>query len=189
MTASTAPKAADCTGSYAIAPDSAGDLGEADLDIEHGRGGNAAVTPSMAVSDACSDARNTGVTDPVTTNAYGAFDALQHARCRVMRFPASAPAPMGGKVLPVIGMSYGDCEASFSGDASYTEWVRISECRPICSFDHDGRLGRSGPAECDTQGEPTSMPRRIIRLTWESMSMCRRLTQLHRCGRYHAKRR
>ncbi len=153
-------KVANCTGSYAIAPDSAGDLGEADLDIEWSGGiaKNATVVFVYApYSDACSDAScSTGVIDPVTGNSYGAFDALQRA-VQDYTIPASAPAPMGGKVLPVIGMSYGDCEASFSGDSSYQTWVQDigvqanSQGQTIVVSSGD-----SGAAECDTQGEPTS---------------------------------
>jgi subtilase family serine protease len=112
------PNAAHCTGSFAIS--TAGDLAEADMDIEWAGGiaKNATVDFVYApYSDACSNSKcTTGVVDPVTGNYYDVFDALQHAI-------EDYTVPATGKVLPVISMSYGDCEESFAGQSSYVRWV------------------------------------------------------------------
>ena len=114
------PTVAHCTGSFATAPTTAGDEDEADLDIQWSGGiaKNATVDYVYApYSDACSNAAcTTSVLDPVTNNYYDVFDALQHA---IQDYKVAAT----GKVLPVISMSYGDCEESFVGQASYVTWV------------------------------------------------------------------
>ena len=113
------PVTAHCTGTAAIS--TAGDLGEADLDIEWAGGiaKNATVVYVYApYSDACSNANcTTAVVDPVTENYYGVFDALQRA---VQDYTV---VPLSGMVLPVISMSYSDCEESFVGQSSYVTWV------------------------------------------------------------------
>ena len=114
------PTTANCTGTYATAPASAGDLDEADLDIEWAGGiaKNATVDFVYApYSDACSNSACTlAVNDPVTGNGYSVFDALQHA-VQYYKIPGTTA------VLPVISMSYSDCEESFVGDPGYVTWV------------------------------------------------------------------
>jgi hypothetical protein len=56
------------------------------------------------------------VIDPITGYVYDVFDALQYA-VEEYKVPAT------GKVLPVISMSYGDCEQSLAGDSGYVAWV------------------------------------------------------------------
>ena len=194
MIASTRPRPTARTPN-AIAPDSAGDLAEADLDIEWSGGiaRNATVVFVYApYSDACSDPPecNTAVVDPVTGNAYGAFDALQRA-VQDYTIPASAPAPAAGKVLPVIVMSYGDCEASFSGDSSYQTWVQDLGVQAnlqlqtiVVSSGDSGAAGCDEPARTPVQSHAglSGLPGRV----------CRRaigLPQLHRRGRDDAERR
>ena len=80
-----------------------GDLGEADLDIEWAGGidKNATVVYIYAAAD-----------DP----NLGVFDALDRA---VENFKL----PITNKVLPVISMSYTDCEESFNGQPAYVTFI------------------------------------------------------------------
>ncbi len=114
------PTVSNCTGSLATAPQSAGDLGEADLDIEWAGGiaKDATVVYVYApYQDACSNSGcTTSVNDPATAGPYGVFDALQHA-VQDYKVPAT------GKVLPTISMSYSDCEFYFSGNSNYRKLV------------------------------------------------------------------
>jgi subtilase family serine protease len=114
------PVPANCKGASAIS--TAGDLGEADLDIEWAGGiaKNATVDFVYApYSDVCANlACTVGFVDPVTQQQYDVFDALQHA---VQNYTVAAT----GEVLPVISMSYGDCEESFVNQASYVAWVTM----------------------------------------------------------------
>ncbi len=102
------PTTAHCTGSTAIAPYSAegSDLDEADLDIEWA-GGIAKNATVVFVYAPYSD---------VTNNTLGVFDALQYA-------VEDYTLPSTGAVLPVLSMSYSDCEESFAGDSTYVSWV------------------------------------------------------------------
>jgi len=114
------PNTAHCTGTFATAPVTAGDEDEADLDIQWSGGiaKNATVDFVYApYSDACTNSACTSsVLDTVTGNYYDVFDAMQHA---IQDYTVAAT----GKVLPVISMSYGDCEESFVGQATYVTWV------------------------------------------------------------------
>jgi len=148
------PTTSHCTGNSAIS--TAGDLGEADLDIEWAGGiaKNATVHFVYApYSDVCSNSSCTnGIVDSVTGNTYDVFDALQHA-------VEDYKVPATGKVLPVISMSYIDCEASLVGNSSYVDWVSSvgkqanSQGQTIVVASGD-----SGPAGCDAQGVPANGP-------------------------------
>jgi subtilase family serine protease len=99
------PTVSHCTGTSAIS--TAGDLEEADLDIEWS-GGIAANATVVYVYAPYSDVSGNGVIDTVTKQYYGVFDALQRA-------VEDYKVPATGEVLPVISMSYTDCEESFGG--------------------------------------------------------------------------
>jgi subtilase family serine protease len=99
------PDAGNCTD--AAATDlTDGNLDEADLDIEWS-GGIAKNATVVFVYAPWSDV--TGDVDPVTEQYYDVFDALQRA---VQDYQDT---PFNGQVLPVISMSYSDCEESFGG--------------------------------------------------------------------------
>jgi subtilase family serine protease len=150
------PKVSNCTGSFATAPQSAGDLGEADLDIEWA-GGIAKDATVVYVYAPYQDAYK--VVDPFTQqyctktsycepgNTYNVFDALQHA-VQDYKIPGTP------YVLPVISMSYSDCEASFSGNSNYRNWVnQIGTQANAQGQTILVASGDSGGAECDAQKE------------------------------------
>jgi hypothetical protein len=82
-----------------------GNLDEADLDIEWS-GGIAKDATVVFVYAPWSDVEK--VVDPVTEQYYDVFDALQRA-------VQDYTVPATDKVLPVISMSYTDCEYHFGG--------------------------------------------------------------------------
>ncbi len=151
------PTVSNCTGTSAIAPQSDGDLSEADLDIEWAGGiaQNATVVYLYAPYE---DVYK--VVDPVTQqycqqkneceagSTYGVFDALQRA-------VQDYTVPATGKVLPVISMSYTDCEASFSGNSSYVKWVtQIGTQANLQGQTLVVASGDTGAAGCDDQDYP-----------------------------------
>jgi hypothetical protein len=141
------PVAANCTGAAAISD--AGDLDEADLDIEWS-GGIAKDATVVFVyapwSDVCSNVPCTAHgTDPVTEQTYGVFDALQRA-------VEDYTVPATGQVLPVISMSYSDCEESLVGDPGYVQWVTaVGEEANAQGQTIVVASGDTGPAGCDAQ--------------------------------------
>jgi subtilase family serine protease len=145
-----------CTGSSAIAPQSAGDRGEADLDIEWAGGiaKDATVVYVYApyedvykVVDPTTQSYCTQSSDCEAGSTYNVFDALQRA-VQDYKVPAT------NAVLPVISMSYTDCEASFSLNASYVNWVKQigtqanSQGQTIVVASGD-----TGAAGCDSQND------------------------------------
>ena len=142
------PVAANCTGAAAISD--WGDLDEADLDIEWS-GGIAKDATVVFVyapwSDVCGTSVNctNSVIDPVTEQYYGVFDALQRA-------VEDYTVPATGQVLPVISMSYSDCEESFAGDPAYVQWVtNVGEEANSQGQTIVVAAGDTGPAGCDAQ--------------------------------------
>jgi subtilase family serine protease len=128
-------KSVSCTASTAIAPSSAGDLGEADLDIEWAGGVAKNATVDFVYAP--------------FNSKLGVFDALQYA-VQTYKVPAT------GKVLPVISMSYTDCEANL-----YTNGVLNSEATFVTTVGQQAQLqgqtivvasGDAGAAGCDAQG-------------------------------------
>ena len=148
------PTTSHCTSASSYS--TAGDLGEADLDIEWAGGiaKNATVDYIYApYEDACSNsACTTSVVDPNTTfGFYSAFDALEYA---VKDYTVS------GKVLPVVSMSYGDCELSYTqypdvGTGTYLAWVTAigqqanSQGQTLVTSSGD-----SGPFTCEGSNYP-----------------------------------
>jgi subtilase family serine protease len=125
----------NCTDSGSIS--TTGDLGEADLDIEWAGGvaKNATVDFVYAAYD-----------DPT----QGVFEALQYA-VQTYKVPAT------GKVLPVVSMSYTDCEASFAGQPSYVTWITgIGQQANSQGQTLVVSSGDTGAAGCDFQSYPAN---------------------------------
>jgi subtilase family serine protease len=151
-----------CTGSSAIS--TLGDRGEADLDIEWAGGiaKDATVVYVYApFSDACTNPTAStpctrSVSDPLSTapapfNSYGVFDALQRA-VQDYTIPGTGTP---GKVLPVISMSYTECEATVN--ASYVTWVmQIGNQANSQGQTLVVASGDTGVAGCDLQSETTA---------------------------------
>jgi subtilase family serine protease len=148
------PTASHCTSASSYS--TTGDLGEADLDIEWAGGiaKNATVDYIYApYEDVCSNsACTTSVADPKTTfGFYSAFDALEYA---VKDYTA------GGKVLPVVSMSYGDCELSYTqypdvGTGTYLNWVTsIGQQANSQGQTLVTSSGDSGPFTCEGTNYP-----------------------------------
>ncbi len=151
---------ANCTGASAIS--TAGDLGEADLDIEWA-GGIAKNATVVYVYAPYSDVYK--VVDPVTNqyctqtsnppaceanSRYNVFDALQRA-------VQDYTVPATGKVLPVISMSYTDCEYYFSGNTSYQNWVtQIGQQANLQGQTIVVASGDAGAAGCDGQAQASA---------------------------------
>ena len=124
-----------CTASTAVAPPSAGDLGEADLDIEWAGGIAKNATVDFVYAP--------------YNSKLGVFDALQYA-------VQDYTVPATSSVLPVISMSYGDCESNM-----YTNGVLNSIATFVTTVGQQAQLqgqtivvssGDSGAAGCDAQG-------------------------------------
>jgi hypothetical protein len=142
------PVAAHCTGTAAIS--TVGDLNEADLDIEWA-GGIAYDATVEYVYAPYSDVTGSAI-DPVTEQYYGVFDALQRA---VEDITVAAT----GRVLPVLSMSYSDCEESFGGYPAYVQWVTsVGEQANAQGQTIVVASGDTGPAGCDWQDDyPANM--------------------------------
>jgi len=119
---------ANCTN--ATGTSTGGDLREADLDIEWS--GGIAKNATVVFVYAAYDDPNLGV-----------FDALQYA-VQTYKVPAT------GKVLPVVSMSYSDCEEHFAGDPSYENLItQIGEQATAAGQTLVVSSGDWGPAACD----------------------------------------
>lgn len=147
------PTTAHCTSASSYS--TAGDLGEADLDIEWSGGiaKNATVDYIYApYEDACPNSGCNSVKDPNTTfGFYSAFDALEYA---------VKDYTVNGKVLPVISMSYGDCELSYTqfpnvGTGTYLNWVTsIGQQANSQGQTLVTSSGDSGPFTCENGSYP-----------------------------------
>src|SRR6266496_557357 len=104
------PVTSQCTNASAISDQ--GDLSEADLDIEWAGG----IAKNATVVYLYAPFSVLGTIDPKTSQFYDVFDALQHA-------VTEYTVPATHKVLPVISMSYTDCERSFIGQPGYVTFV------------------------------------------------------------------
>jgi hypothetical protein len=141
------PVTSNCTGASAISTE--GDLGEADLDIEWS-GGIARNAMVHFVYAPYSDVNR-------TANSLGVFDALQYA-------VESYKVPGTGTVLPVISMSYTDCESSMYGssgaiDSGYYNYIMsIGQQANSQGQTIVVASGDSGAAGCDAQGEAADVP-------------------------------
>jgi hypothetical protein len=138
---------ANCTGPAAISTVKAGDLGEADLDIEWAGGvaKNATVDYVYApYSDTLLPANN--------PNGLDVFSALQYA---VEDYTVRST----GQVLPVISMSYSDCEQSFVGNPSYVAFVtQVGQQANGQGQTIVVASGDSGAAGCDLQSDAADVP-------------------------------
>jgi hypothetical protein len=134
---------ANCTGTAAIS--TTGDLGEADLDIEWAGG----IAKNATVDYVYAPYSDT----LLSTNSLNVLDALAYA---VQTYKVAAT----GKVLPVISMSYGDCEKNLN--TSYANFVTsVGQQAQAQGQTLVVSSGDSGAAGCDTQGVPASDPARL----------------------------
>ena len=121
-----------------------GNLDEADLDIEWS-GGIAKDATVVFVYAPWSDVVDS-VIDPITEQYYDVFDALQRA-VQDYKVPAT------NKVLPVISMSYTDCEESF-GAANSPYQTLITDIGQQANSQGQTIVvssGDTGAFECDEQ--------------------------------------
>jgi len=140
--------AANCTGAASISTE--GDLGEADLDIEWS-GGVAKNATVHFVYAPYSDVN-------LSVSALNVLDALQYA-VESYKVPGT-----GGAVLPVLSMSYSDCEYNLYDspgvvDSSYYNWiVGVGQQANLQGQTIVVASGDSGAAGCDQQGIPANDP-------------------------------
>ena len=128
---------ADCTDTAGIS--TTGDLGEADLDIEWAGGIARNATVDYIYASAADQ-------------TLGVFDALQYA-VQYYTIPGT------GTVLPVISMSYTDCEETLTAYPSDVTWVtEIGQQANSQGQTIVVASGDSGAAGCDSQGEPADYP-------------------------------
>ncbi len=152
------PVAADCTGTASISTE--GDRAEADLDIEWSGGiaQNATVDFVYApYEDACPrDDCGNSVPDPNPKTSFGYYDVFDAMNYAITDYTAT-----NGKVLPVISMSYSDCEESFAFEGvtqtGYIAWVTAmgkqanSQGQTIVVASGD-----TGPFGCDSGDYPAN---------------------------------
>ncbi len=156
--------ASHCTGTASIS--TTGDQGEADLDIEWAGGIAKGATVDFIYApyeDVCPTSACNSLSDPSSDSTYGyysAFDALEHAvkDCRtVSGTTVCDTSASAGPVLPVISMSYGDCEESYVQYpdvkvGTYLNWVTsIGQQASAQGQTLLASAGDWGPFTCDAQ--------------------------------------
>jgi len=132
-----------CTGASAISDQ--GDVAEADLDIEWA--GGIAKNATVVYLYAPFSVVKTPTINPATSQYYDVFDALQHA-------VSEYTVPSTHKVLPVISLSYTDCEQSFNGQPAYVTWVaNLGQQANSQGQTIVVASGDAGVAGCDSQND------------------------------------
>ena len=131
-----------CTTASAVS--NQGDVAEADLDIEWA-GGIAKNATVVYLYAPFSDVGT--IIDPVTSQFFDVFDALQHA-------VSDYTVPATHKVLPVVSMSYTDCEESFNGQPDYVTFItNLGQQANAQGQTIVVSTGDSGVAGCNSQND------------------------------------